>query len=354
MEKKVKFTSAFYDDIHEDILLQILYKLPAISLIRFSCVSKLWFYLINNHQQQFNKYDMVESQKKPLLMFNGLTCEHKSEVCYGENCYFSLEICNPSRLEKLIILSRFNIGEDDLMVEETLFGYDILRDEYRVMCIIQNKDECEYYILTLGSTKPSPWRRINNPWPKRHPLSYFPFTRRRVPPISCNGTLFYHMVKDEAEEEKYKRLTLVSFNLNDEQFQMIKLPGDEEFVSSYNNGDFSLLEYKGCFCYSSMEKFDTYCGKIVLHILKGDTIKHAWVKETIKFNLPRELDSPAPTSSTSILIISIQVILHWRFNSKGNCHVTIQLYNVHSKELMEVKVPEKDFNLCFDYYIFIT
>ncbi|XP_026420534.1 putative F-box protein At5g42430 [Papaver somniferum] len=76
LRKKVKFNSAFNIDIPQDILLQIFCKLPVKSLIRFSCASKLWFYLIIK-DQQFNQFYMVESKKKPILIFTFKDCEAK-------------------------------------------------------------------------------------------------------------------------------------------------------------------------------------------------------------------------------------------------------------------------------------
>lgn len=98
-----------------------------------------------------------------------------------------------------------------------------------------------------------------------------------------------------------------------------------------------------------MEKTDTYKGKVILHVLK-DIIKHVWIKETIKFDLPRELDNPAPPASTGILNFSNQVSLYWRLYNKENRHV-IQFYNVHSKESKEVKVPDEGYENCYEYYL---
>ncbi|XP_026450919.1 F-box protein At1g47810-like [Papaver somniferum] len=384
------------NDIPLDILLQIFHKLPVKSLIRFSCVSKLWFYLINNDQQQFHKFHMVESQKQPTLIStfqdtykkkrfyyveneehgntsnaeliayqkdngyrgleymmgycNGLGCYWnygvRRESYNGEWVYFSLEICNPSRIEKLIIVSRFKSRVDEQICGFRI-GYNQLSDEYKVMCIMKYEDEYEYYIFTLGST--NPWRKINNPWPKQRPTNCFPSSsRRRVPPIFCNGTLFYEAVKNEAEEEKYKRFTLVSFDFQGEKFQMIRLPSDDEFVTIFNNGGFSQLEYEGCFCYSSMEKFDPYRGKVVLCILK-DTVQHVWVKKTIKFVLPKELDNHALPASAGIVIFFNQVILYWRLHEKQqDCHA---IYNLHSNKLKEVQIPNECYGNDYEYCI---
>ncbi|XP_026412818.1 putative F-box protein At3g52320 [Papaver somniferum] len=400
MSDKVEFVS---NDIPQDIVLHILHKLPVKSLIRFSCVSKLWFFLINNHHQQFNKFQMVESQKKPILLFtfqdcfkqkrfyyvqkeengntpntnlftyqknisyngleymigysNGLACYwnygvHR-ESYNGEWVYFSLEICNPSRIEKLIIVSRLisRVGEHICCFR---IGYNPFRNEYKVMCIMKYY-EYEYYIFTLGSSKP--WRKISNPWPKHRPMSSFPSNvRRRIPPISCNGTLFYETEKPEEEKkiyrrlspaagkENYRRFALVSFDLQGEKFQIIELPRDDEFVLNYNKGVFSPMEYKGCFSYSRMgtEEYDPYSGKVVLHILK-DAVKSVWVKETIKFVLPRnQLDNPPLPDRDVIVIFCNQVILFWS---------NVGFYNVHSKKLKKVEIPKECFANYHENYI---
>ncbi|XP_026421023.1 putative F-box protein At3g23960 [Papaver somniferum] len=298
-----KVESSVSNDIPQDILLQIFYRLPVKSLGRFSCVSKLWCYLINNHQEQFHKFHMVESQKKPDIIFdfgniysynrfyivekqekgsnknrklfaykdergylglhqihgycNGLACYWNgvglSEVsCNGELVYyFSFAVCSPSRVENLVTFSRLKIREDEL-IYGFRFGYDLVSNKYKVICIMRYI-EYEYYIYTLCSAKP--WRKISNHWPKQHPMGNCDFdSKKRVPPISCNGNIFYEPVKNEQETEKYKRRALVALDLHDEKIQIIKLPCDDEFVSNYNNGYYSPSAYKGCLCYSRIKK----------------------------------------------------------------------------------------------------
>ncbi|RZC70765.1 hypothetical protein C5167_033916, partial [Papaver somniferum] len=333
--KKVEFSAS--NEIPADLLLQIFYNSPVKSLIRFSCVSKLWFHLTINDHQQFNKFHFVESQKKPILIFTFRVAydikkfyylekeEHdnalkllpyqKKEIqnkyvignvnglfCYWnlgsrpmcEWVYFSLEVCNPSRVKKLTIVSRLKsrVGQ---IVYGFRFGYDHLKDEYKVIGILKFKEEYEYYVLTLGGIEH--WRQIHNPRPKHRPTKYFESTGRRVvPPISCGGTIFYEIEKDEC-------FTLVSLDLHSEKFQMIKLPCDGDFSNLYPS------EYKGCFCYSSVQKINPHKGKVALYMLK-DIVTEDWVKEIIEFDLPRELDYPAPPSSTRIMNFPNQVFLY--------------------------------------------
>ncbi|XP_026399570.1 putative F-box protein At1g47730 [Papaver somniferum] len=373
--KKVEFSAS--NEIPADLLLQIFYNSPVKSLIRFSCVSKLWFHLTINDHQQFNKFHFVESQKKPILIFTFRVAydikkfyylekeEHdnalkllpyqKKEIqnkyvignvnglfCYWnlgsrpmcEWVYFSLEVCNPSRVKKLTIVSRLKsrVGQ---IVYGFRFGYDHLKDEYKVIGILKFKEEYEYYVLTLGGIEH--WRQIHNPRPKHRPTKYFESTGRRVvPPISCGGTIFYEIEKDEC-------FTLVSLDLHSEKFQMIKLPCDGDFSNLYPS------EYKGCFCYSSVQKINPHKGKVALYMLK-DIVTEDWVKEIIEFDLPRELDYPAPPSSTRIMNFPNQVFLYWWVYNEENDHF-IQFYNVHSKEFKEIKIPSEGYTDCREYNI---
>lgn len=161
--------------------------------------------------------------------------------------------------------------------------------------------------------------------------------------------LSFTRLKARGRIEKYKHLTLVSFDLHDEKFQMIKFPADDEFISSYNTNAVYPLEYKGCFCYSIMKKVDPYSGKVVLYILK-DTVKHVWDMETFKFDLTRGLHNRARLFCTSIVSLSNQVIIYWRFYNKQNGHTTIRFFNVHSKESKEAEQPHESSK--YDYYIF--
>ncbi|XP_026411166.1 uncharacterized protein LOC113306444 [Papaver somniferum] len=262
---------------------------------------------------------------------NGLVCYLRGKDLFTYTpsspwTYFSLEICNPSRLEKLIIASRIQVHYDICGFQ---FGYNILNSEYKVMCIANYKDEYEYLIYTVGSTQP--WRKIKNPWLKHRPIYDVLSGEWACRPISCNGTLFYCMIKEENVEEKTR--VLVSFDLTDEQFQEIK-PPSEEFVGYLDEGDFYHLEYKGCFCCAIMKQFDPFNGKVDLHILK-DAIKHVWFRETVNFNISSEFGSTTIIAGCrNIMCFSDQVILDWRLRNEQNNHVML-LYNVLTKEFFK-------------------
>ncbi|XP_026406442.1 putative F-box protein At3g52320 [Papaver somniferum] len=428
-KEKVKFKAP---GIPHDVVVQILLKLPLKSLLRFSCVCKLWFNTIVVDHQRFNKAHYAESQKNPILIFtfqppqseeyyiehaqppkhwkywgnlfylekanhgsigingllllrniaavrrssytdmvgycNGLAC-FRSTREFGSYpwIYFFVEIYNPSRMEKLSIISRIRCDLGNTFGFQ--FGYDLLNNEYKVMYImycneadVRDNDYngygryYKYFIFTVGSSKP--WRQIKHPKPKLHPIIYSEYRLGSKPPVSCNGTLFYEMVNDEEECE------LVSFDFHDEQFQVIKLPDDDIFVLPHNSRNFYQLEYEGCFCFARMEKFDARNGKVELYILKDNT-EQVWVKETVEFYLPTTVRNPAPPcnykyttfsktdegiTSIRIMCLSNQIFLYWRLSGRKDSHV-IQLYNVHSKELKEVKHPSEGYRNSYDYHI---
>ncbi|RZC81846.1 hypothetical protein C5167_044449 [Papaver somniferum] len=166
LRKKVKFNSAFNIDIPQDILLQIFCKLPVKSLIRFSCASKLWFYLIIK-DQQFNQFYMVESKKKPILIFTFKDCEAKRWYYLEKqhlNTYgHKLLICNPSRIEKLIFVSCLKHKWGGGYICGYRFGYDPLSNEYkavlnhgdRLITHGQNNDQWIIFDLLMEEAYPS-------------------------------------------------------------------------------------------------------------------------------------------------------------------------------------------------------
>ncbi|KAI3847077.1 hypothetical protein MKW92_041584, partial [Papaver armeniacum] len=273
-----------------------------------------------------------------------------------DSSYVVIEIFNFSKLEKLRIVSRIQ-KQRFSYVKNCLFGYDVLRKEYKLMCILNYFDQNFYnrcIILTLGSTGAQSWREI------KHPMKHkgFPQGHKYLPPGHCiNGAVFWMTILDKG--------VLFSFDLHEEKFQEIKLPEDLD-QTHYDNQ----LEYKRCFCLATIIKEShTRNGVVELYILK-DRVNQIWVKKNVRFHLPttirdlppislsRDYECTATFSLSKDGITSIRIIefagrlyLYWRksFQHKRRSQI-FQFYDLDLKKLVEVK-GDTDGEYGYDYHV---
>ncbi|KAI3893568.1 hypothetical protein MKX03_011198 [Papaver bracteatum] len=326
-------------DIPHEVLLQILQKLPVKTLMKFTCVCKLWLGSIVN-DPRFIEAHLLESKKKPILVFNFLPkaldkfenpslCQTnhmyylekddllmgKEKVipylhkllpvkennyrktiigdCNGLVCflvgghpfiiyrrfcrYFVIEIFNFSKLEKLRVVSRIHTPGKMMHIENCQFGYDCLSSKYKLVCIL-----CHGYHANSRQcfilTLGSSDTQL---WRE------IEVKNLAIPPdystqfiCSINGALYWWV----CENFRYKR-ALLSFDLHEEKFQVIDLP--KELINPYpapQQKDLP-LEHRKCLCVASIKESDTHSGVVELHILQ-DRIKQVWAKEIIIFDLP--------------------------------------------------------------------
>ncbi|XP_024006236.1 putative F-box protein At1g47730 [Eutrema salsugineum] len=207
-----------------DIASEILLKLPAKSVLRFRCVSKLWSSIIT--EPNFTDSFQTRRPKRLLLFFkegerffvfslpqhnpnpNESYSYYSSQpidsyhMTYPKRCSFTMKtesvhglICfqrsanpivwNPS-IRKLLPLPKPDKTWKDIKV---FLGYDPVEGKHKVMCMPghpNSSDECR--VLTLGSSDQEPWRRVKC----SHNHSPFTGKRKGVYHGRCiNGVLYY-------------------------------------------------------------------------------------------------------------------------------------------------------------------
>ncbi|KAG2304872.1 hypothetical protein Bca52824_033523 [Brassica carinata] len=193
-----------------DLIPEILSKLPAKSVGRFRCVSKLWS-SITTDPYFINKFETQSRQKKPSLLVCfkkrgdrlfvfSIPQDRKSSnephtipsqpvhsyhmtypksyrflpsvsvhglICCFQNAKKKLRIWNPTT-RKLYILTK---PEKSWENAQFLLGYDPTDAKYKVLCIRFHETTDEVCVLTLGSAQES-WRRIKTN--HNHCLNYYP------------------------------------------------------------------------------------------------------------------------------------------------------------------------------------
>ncbi|CAG7865301.1 unnamed protein product [Brassica rapa] len=256
--------------IPEDLLREILLRLPAKSVVRLKCVSKHWCSLIssrcftnlflNTRQQRRLFMHLVnkENHSEFALLSSSPNPNPDSDVSLvkrdlnmpwmlgGEfvsalrgllcvRVQGRLLICNLTT-KQLVELPTIMPEPNDNNVWD-YFCHDPVHDEYKALNVVweESKEEgrvvrSEHHVLVLGPGVS--WRRIQSPPPPPH--------RPCSQGISINGVLYYGACIDRNTS------VVMSFDLRSEEFALIKLPLDVA-TSSPNlmnyGGTIAVFEY---------------------------------------------------------------------------------------------------------------
>lgn len=262
-KKKEKKTLVVLPEITEEMLIDILIRLPAKSLMRFKCVSKIWLSLITSRyfanrflikpspSRCFFAYLVdCENQRKCLLLKSSSSSHDHSDISvsvidqhstmpvmggyfvnsvHGLLCYRTrrrVKVCNPSTRQ---------VVEFPLMRSTNVwhcFEHDPVHDKYKVLSLVWevNKEErvvrSEHQVLVLGDG--ATWRNTQSHNDTPHG-PFYPHSQG----MTINGVLYYIAWTDE------DRGVLMSFDLSSEEFNLIELLPYENLSCT------SLINYQG-------------------------------------------------------------------------------------------------------------
>ncbi|KAL1219786.1 F-box protein [Cardamine amara subsp. amara] len=317
-------------DLPNDLIINILSRLPAKSIAKCRCVSKLWSSIFR--RPRFNEFFPIKSSASPRFMFtfvvedkilfflspqpqdpnensssvasylvgsdhhteftgnqelclpiNGFVCRQYQVIKYRK----VVAICNPITGESLTLPK---MGAQ-FIDARSYFGFDPINKQFKVLCLtwhnmgIHVKSE-KYQVMTLGVGKVL-WRTIKCRKP-HYPLH---------DGICINGVLYYRA----HDVEKGSGISIiVCFDVRSEEFKFINLDKDMLVGSSW-----VLINYKG-----KLGAVDINVNRFMLVVLE-DARNHKWSKHII-YKVPdswRELRITTPlqfvgATSTGEIVLS--------------------------------------------------
>lgn len=304
------------DHIPLDLLVEILIRLPAKSLIKFKTVSKIWLSIILSRVFIDSFVSISSTRSRFLVAFNNgvfakrgekrlfFFSSSQEEGPESANHYMTLRnldvstligscasvhgfmgcqisprymICNPST-RQVILLPTLPISPErhpSPDIRGTCLGYDPVSDQFKALSLIssrlRNHDHVEHLVLTLkGDKRKYSWRQIQGNYYSIPP--YSPVTMR----VCIRGKVYYGAWTPKFGMEP----VIVCFDVRSEKLTFIKAPSRDVL---FWQSDSLLLEYKGKLASIVRYPFDIF-DSFDLWILE-DVEKHEWSKQTCAFPL---------------------------------------------------------------------
>ncbi|KAF8045118.1 hypothetical protein N665_5574s0001 [Sinapis alba] len=240
-----------------DLVVEILKKLPAKSLVRFRCVSKQWSSIISSHrdfldsivtrslaQPQCMHFIFHHCTSKPFFIFTSTYQKMAGNdeaifipsltrpgiyqyvrgliLCWSYRS-FNIVIYNPTTRQALWLPDQQPFMK--LYNYTYFFGYDPLENQYKVLGIPHKHMEkaCLVFTLTVPTATKN-WRYIESIGPSHH----YPIQ----PAICINGVIYYQACTTEYGST----YVFMSFDVRYEKFEQLNAP---------TNHLSSLMNYRG-------------------------------------------------------------------------------------------------------------
>ncbi|KAK2982279.1 hypothetical protein RJ640_020831 [Escallonia rubra] len=268
-------------EVPHDLVYQTLTWLPAKSLMRFKCVSKLWCSTISRdplfakahharsrsrsrncflvaipvfdlHSLCFFRSTLSDKTPLPLGRFCFPTCQDATEVVNGIVCFHGMNglfVFNLSTREILKLPSASHRCSLWLYDHNYDFGFDPINKEYRLTWSY-SPEHTDHKILTLCSTG-STWRKNCDPW---HPLSDISDGLWSSQSVCVNGTLYW------TKGSRY----LIALDLKNEKFRVTAQPPEALGLEG------NLAQVGGRLLLAGLHR----CGKLLMWTL--DDEHHLW------------------------------------------------------------------------------
>ncbi|XP_050281617.1 F-box protein CPR1-like [Quercus robur] len=358
------------DYIPEEVMLEILQRLPVKSLIRFRCVSKSWNSLIkssafiNSHLTRslsLSSNKLIFRQRVDKLpLYPDLECykliddtiDSSSDQIQHIDCpltsrllfHFKL-IGSVNGLFSLFEIERYVLWNPSIRKFITLpkpcitvktspynaFGFDPRTNDYKVVRIVfqdgtKTSEAAKIPVVEVYSLNEGSWRitRAGNSFSPG-----FSFVDWKSS-ASLNGAVHF-LVKDR--DNKSCPLVL-SFDLGDEVFRVISVPNGAFSTSDYVRtsvigGSLSLL------CHDTLENTMKRCS---IWVMKEYGVVDSWTKQfTVDFNGGRLLG----LQKNGNILVKTELPIHCEISS----------YDPKSKQVKNLGICRRPFDFCVDNYM---
>ncbi|CAA7029011.1 unnamed protein product [Microthlaspi erraticum] len=292
-----------------DLVLEILKRLPAKSLMRFKCVSKEWssvisgpyftkLFLTATGQQAPRLFlCLVERDVENLLLSSSTSPPDKNWFVVSQDLtipklpslYFfnglhglicftisSTEACvyNPTTGQLLKLPSINNSNMPQMVTTRYFIGHDPVSDQYKILCTIASFSgdlenmKSEHWVLLLGAG--GSWKKVES-----YDLHHAPGTIGR----SINGPVVHYLAWLD-----FHTCAVVSFDIRSEVLTTVPVPQPQEAERSSATMKAGLVEYCGKIAVFDNSLIDK--GSVDIWVLE-DAGKMEWSNKTL-FLRPRQ------------------------------------------------------------------
>ncbi|XP_047326007.1 F-box protein At3g07870-like [Impatiens glandulifera] len=297
MEKELAVgcsSSTSIGQVPNNILVDILSRLPIKSVIRCRCVCKSFLYAISqdpefpplhlsrsptelilcpvNEHLFLVDYENDRNHHLRILRFDGSYPIMPINSTRGLLCFDmrfssrSLVVLNPVTLEYTLIPPPMHfINKENLYIVRSGFGYSPMTDKYKALAMVEyTKSKFSTTTLTaiytVGSPSTSSWRIIEDPPEVLFDPSF---------PSYLNGSLHWIVTKNSRDY-------ILSFDFDNEKFGEIAMPPPFDIVQE--NHVTNLLVFEGCLsvCMQLIDK-----KRVDVWVMKEYGISKSWFKEFV-------------------------------------------------------------------------
>jgi len=306
----------------EEVIFDILLRLPVKSLLQLKCVSKSWKTLISN--PQFAKTHLLSSTSFPQLFTSAvkigdreilsypmkpllenpstpiepvaITMSHKYNIfgsCNGLLCLYdsfqsNFRLWNPSinlKSNRFPIVASF----DNKIIGHHGFGYDQVNDKYKLLVVLLNKDDFSEKVTRIYTFGENSWTTVPN----------FPCNPGMWLGKFVSGSLNWIIKKDGVNSNQP---VILSVDLEKETYGEVLLPQHDS--NRFCNSMMYVLSNCLCVCCDHSET------QLAVWIMKEYGVAESWTvltiipREKLIWNCPRQpLDEPLFVSKDGVLLL---------------------------------------------------
>ncbi|THF98537.1 hypothetical protein TEA_014084 [Camellia sinensis var. sinensis] len=291
--KKENRAKTELNDLPQEILIDILLRLPIKSLVRSFCVSKQWRSLIQDHAktarrpkilvykahlkfsfQSIDQQCRVKSVRRPWKKFLPLLADIAIMGSCDGLLLFRIEsdlfLWNPLTRCSKKVLAYHRVGDTGYNVVSGLC-FDSSRNEYKaVMALAHESPDYGTEFMVIGSFRSKLWTYIQ-----------FPYSVRTVKPGPVLNEHLHWLASKKSWGHFLSTHQILSFDPQSDKFKKVPMPQPKD-----ENGDgdiiLGLRALDGCLCMTCFDNPRNFEGNVEVLAMKEYGMKSSW---TVMFTI---------------------------------------------------------------------